>query len=62
MAETVYICEGSCGAVVPEADYEAGLTTCQHEDCDRHGEEFTEQRRCESCRTVFAPDEDHSCA
>ncbi|MCX8195195.1 MAG: hypothetical protein N3G22_03775 [Candidatus Micrarchaeota archaeon] len=33
----VYVCLGSCGAVVSERRYKAGLKKCGAESCNMHG-------------------------
>lgn len=38
-----YVCNGSCGAVVSEEEYNNGLTVCGAEVCTMKGQPFVEK-------------------
>lgn len=56
----VHVCDGTCGAVISEEQFQGGLTRCGAEDCTREGQPFTEKMKCDDCGAVYAVDENHS--
>ena len=59
MTTKVHVCDGSCGAVISEAQFQGGLTQCGAEGCTRHGQPFTEKLKCDQCGNVYAIGETH---
>lgn len=58
----VYVCTGTCGGAVTEAQYQAGSKTCAAETCNKYGEPLEIRRQCESCETAAAKDgTPHNC-
>ncbi|HIH30294.1 TPA: hypothetical protein HA243_02760 [Candidatus Micrarchaeota archaeon] len=40
----VYVCEGSCGAIVSPRRYKAGLKKCGAESCGMHNRAFRKKQ------------------
>ncbi|MEM2137860.1 MAG: hypothetical protein QW568_02125 [Candidatus Anstonellaceae archaeon] len=45
--EVCYVCKGTCGAVISEARYKAGLKKCGAEGCTMHGKPFKKEKMSE---------------
>jgi hypothetical protein len=39
-SEIAYICEGSCGAKITDAQYKGGLTKCGDKSCNLYAKPF----------------------
>lgn len=59
MDETVYVCMGTCGAQVSQAQYDNGLTVCGAEACTLKGQPFKKMFRCADCQELHAEEEVH---
>lgn len=59
MPQTVYVCTGACQAEITQEQYDAGLTSCGAENCDKKGVPFEKRLKCENCGTVYPPDQIH---
>jgi hypothetical protein len=53
----VYVCEGSCKAVISKAQYDAGKTQCGTESCSRFGQPFSPRIQCDNCGRMMTPEE-----
>lgn len=60
MDQKVYVCTGSCGAVVSEEDYKGGITHCGTDGCTCEGASFEERIQCSQCSEVYKKDEEHT--
>lgn len=57
----VYVCRGSCHAVVPLERFEKGLTKCGAKTCDQHGQPFQAVEQCPDCAVKFAEGKLQTC-
>ena len=60
MAETRYVCSGSCGAELSRQEYEAGQITCGDPTCDSYGEPLEKIMYCPSCDEYYTREEEHA--
>ncbi len=50
---TRYVCEGSCGGMVTEEEFNAGKNVCGAEECEKKGEPLVKKSYCEKCSAVI---------
>jgi hypothetical protein len=60
MAQTQYVCTGSCGAEVTEEEFLNGKTTCTDETCDQYGEPLEKMMYCAACDEYFTQESEHA--
>ena len=47
--ETRYFCNGTCGAVIAQEQFDGGLTKCGTKDCSLENHEFEKGIFCTTC-------------
>ncbi len=57
--EVRYVCAGSCGGWVTEAQYNSGKTSCGAKACPMYKHEFKKMSHCKICGAVFEPGARH---
>jgi len=58
--EARYFCTGTCGAVITEEQYNAGLTRCGTNTCNMHNEPFEKGLYCPTCERRITESEQGS--
>ncbi|MEK7211260.1 MAG: hypothetical protein AAB731_01370, partial [Patescibacteria group bacterium] len=58
MPEIRYVCAGTCGANVSEAEYENGLKKCGEHACPMYGHEFEKRLKCPICGALYKREEE----
>ena len=59
MSQIVYVCTGNCQAEISEEQYKEGLTHCGADTCDKKGALFHKSQKCDTCGSVYPPDQSH---
>ena len=59
MDKTVYICRGTCGAVISEGQYNQGFVACGAQKCTKHRQPFTKAKQCVTCNATYRLNEIH---
>lgn len=60
MDKKVYVCTGTCSAVISEAKYKNGLTKCGTKECTMFDQPFEERLKCHVCGQVRKSEEVHN--
>ena len=60
MNKVVYVCTGGCGAIIPQEQYDGGLTKCGADGCRHHGQPFEKRMKCTICDKLFTEDQAHN--
>lgn len=61
MVEVRYVCEGTCGGMVTETQFKAGMNTCATKGCPLHGKALVQKGYCSKCKKTFTQGTKHSC-
>lgn len=60
MDKTVYVCEGTCGAVITQEQFDSGLIVCGAKGCTLEKHAFTKAYQCSHCSEIYKDQSGHA--
>ena len=58
---TKYVCQGTCGGMVTEEEFNQGKNVCQTPGCTHEGQPFVKKNVCDNCGAIYDELESHTC-
>lgn len=60
MDKIIYVCTGSCKAIISEKRYREGLVKCGAKACNKVGHDFERRYKCWKCGELYKEGQTHN--